>query len=258
LPGRGGWPGLDDHLVEPVVTRDEMIGGVRAIAHPAHPPHADQHTDLDYILRAHAAPGYRASSDLLTRHDEDSDFASDACLRREGTNPETGGRYLEEMAFEIVSTENEKHVTEKARRMHRRGVRRIFTIWTRDPRLREWSAESQSWRPVDPASRIEDPCLAVPIEVAALLDAALADDAVAEALAAKGNPVLEQREAEAEARGEIRGEARAILKVLEARGIAVSEAQAQEILGCRDLDRLDRRLSRAIQALSAGEILSEA
>ncbi|HEV2856103.1 MAG TPA: hypothetical protein VHC97_25165 [Thermoanaerobaculia bacterium] len=253
LPGRGAWPGLDDRLVEPVVTRDEMIGGVRVVASPAHPPHGDQHTDLDYLLRAHAAPGYRASTDLLTRHDEDSDFASDTCLRKEGRDPETGGRYLEEIAFEVVSEQNQGYVTEKARRMHRRGVRRIFTIWIKNQRVCEWSPERQSWSPLDRAFQIEDPCLTRPLEVAALLDATLADNAVAEALAAKGNPVIQEREAEAEARGE----ARAILKVLEARGIAVSEAQAQEILGCRDLDRLDRWLRRAIQVSSAGELMSE-
>ena len=37
---------------------------------------------------------------------------------------------------------------------------------------------------------ISDPCLARPIAVRALLDAALADDAVAQALVAKNNPVI--------------------------------------------------------------------
>ena len=78
-----------------------------------------------------------------------------------------------------------------------------------------------------------------------------------EALAAKGNPELRQRETEAEARGKAEGRAAAILKVLESRGIAVSPAQRQEILGCRDLDRLDRWLSRAALVSSAEEITSE-
>jgi len=262
LPGRDSFPAVDDHLVEPEVTRDEIIGGRRVIAHPAHPPHADQHTDLDYVLRAHAAPGYRTSTDLLTRHDEDSDFATDTCLRKEGKDPDTGGRYLEEIAFEVVSEQNQGYVSEKARRMHRRGVRRIFTIWVKNQQVCEWAPESQSWRALDRGSLIEDRCLASPLKVAALLDAASVDNAVGEALVAKGNPVIQDRETEAEARGEargeIKGEVRAILKVLEARGIAMSEAQAQEILGCRDLDRLDRWLRRALQASSAGEILSEA
>jgi hypothetical protein len=267
LPGRTPFPNVDDHLVEPEVTRDEMIGGRRIVAHPAKEPHADQHSDLDYVLRAHEAPGYRSSSDLLTRHDIDSDFASDACLRKEGLDPETGRRYLEEVAFEVVSEQNEQTVSEKAPRMHRRGVRRIFAIFVKTQRVCEWSPESRSWSPLAPGSRIEDPCLAIPLEVSALLDAAAADNAVVEALAAKGNPAIRKREAAAsrtgEAAGEARGEARglakgraeAILSVLEARGLAVSAEQRQEILGCADLARLDRWLRRAALAVSTEDVI---
>ena len=35
LPGRGPFPGVDDHLVVPEVTRDEIIGGRRVVAMPA-------------------------------------------------------------------------------------------------------------------------------------------------------------------------------------------------------------------------------
>ncbi len=38
LPGREPLPGVDDHLVEAEVTREEMIGGRRVIALPALPP----------------------------------------------------------------------------------------------------------------------------------------------------------------------------------------------------------------------------
>lgn len=253
LPGRGSFPDVDDHLVEPEVTRDEMIGGVRVVASPAHPPHADRHTDLDYILRAHVAPGYRASTDLLTRHDEDSDFATDTCIRKEGQDPDTGGRYLEEIAFEVVSEQNQGYVTEKARRMHRRGVRRIFTVWIKNQRVCEWSSEKQIWCPLDRAFRIEDPCLAAPIEVASLLDAAAADNAVVKALAAKDNRMIRRLKAEAEARGK----AESILVVLEARGITVSDAQRQEILGCYDLSRLSRWLRRTPLVASADELTAE-
>jgi len=158
LPGRGPFPPVDEHLVVPELTRDEMIGGRRVVASPAQPPHATKQTDLDYVLRAHVTPGYTAATDLLTRHDQDSDFASDTCIFKDGVDPATGTRYLEEIAFEIVSEQNERNVTEKALRMHRRGVRRIFAIWVEeDPRVCEWSAETQSWQTLEPASKIEDP-----------------------------------------------------------------------------------------------------
>jgi hypothetical protein len=205
------------------------------------------------------APGYLAALDLLTRHGEKSDFASDACVFREGTDPATGVRHLEEIAFEVVSEQSEQDATDKAVVMHRRGVRRIFALFVEGPRLGEWSPASQSWTPLEAGSWIEDRCLAVPLPVAALLDETLADDAVAEALIATGNPALLSLEAAAEARGareqgRAEGMAESVLKLLEARGLAVSPAQREEILRCNDFDRLDRWLLQAAQASPTDEL----
>ena len=257
LPGRGSFPGIDDRLVVPEVTRDEIIGGRRVIAFPAQPAHATKQSDLDYVLRAHVAPGYTAAADLITRHDEESDFASDACIFKQGIDPETGARYLEEIAFEVVSEQTERNVREKVPRMNRRGVRRIFAIFLKAQQVCEWSSESRTWRPLDAGSRIEDPCLVAPLAVAALLDAAAADNAVVAALVAKDNPAIREREATAEARGEVKGRAESVLQVLAARGVAVSAAQRQAILGCYDLDRLSRWLIRAAVASSSDEITAE-
>jgi hypothetical protein len=250
LPGRAAFLGVDDHLVEPEITRDEIIGGLRVVASPAQPPYATQHSQVDYLVRAYVAPDYRVAADLLTRHDPDSDFATDVCVFKRGIDPSTGGRYLEEIAFEVVTEQNRGLVTEKACRMHRRGVRRIFTVWVNDQQVREWSPTA-GWRPLEAGSRIEDPCLVAPLAVTALLDPTAADDAVAEALVAKGNPVLRRREAAAEARGK----AAAILTVLEARGVAVDRVRREEILRCRDLVQLERWLLRAALASSTDEVL---
>jgi hypothetical protein len=274
LPGRGPLPRVDDHLVQPEATRDEVVGGQPMVAFPAQPPHAKKQMYLDFVLRAHVAAGYDGAADLLTRHDESSDFATDACIYKDGTDPETGTRHLEEIAFEVVSEQNESVVTKKAVQMARRGVRRIFSIWLKGPqRVCEWSPQSQSWRLLDRASSIEDPCLVAPLAVAALLDAAAASKAVVEAMAASGDPTLLAREAAAKAEGKAQGKAEgkaegkvegkaegkaeAILQVLEARGVAVSPSQRQEILGCSDLDRLARWLRRAAFATSADEITME-
>ncbi|HEX4960597.1 MAG TPA: hypothetical protein VF173_07140 [Thermoanaerobaculia bacterium] len=252
LPGRGSFPQVDDHLVEPEVTRDEILGGRRIVAMPANPPHADRQSALDQILQSYVARGYKASAELLTRVDQDSDFACDACMRKKGVDPVTGTRYLEELAFEVVSEQKTGDVTDKANRMHRRGVRRIFAIFLKSDQVCEWAAESQGWRPMDPGSQIEDPCLAAPLSVAALLDAGAADVAVVKGLAAQGNPELRRLEALAEAQGK----AKTILVFLEARGLAVSEAQRQEILSCQDLERLDRWSRQAVLASSVDEITS--
>lgn len=249
-------PPVDDHLVEPEVTRDEIIGGRRVVAYPAEAPHADQHGRLNYVVRAHVASDYVASLGLLTRFDQDSDFASDVCVRRAGVDPRTGTRYLEELAFMVVSEEKAQVVAEKVPRMHRRGVRRIFAAFVESRQICEWSSEGQgSWNPLGLASSIEDPCLVKPLPVAALLDRAAADDAVIEALAAKGNPELRRMNAAARSEGRVEGIATSILRFLETRGIAVSPDQRQESLRCADLDRLNRWLDRAALAATADEVL---
>lgn len=65
-------------------------------------------------------PGYKSSIDLLTRFGEGSDFASDVCIRKDGSDAE-GCRYLEEVAFEVVSTQTRRHMTIRAEDMTRRG-----------------------------------------------------------------------------------------------------------------------------------------
>lgn len=250
LPGSSSLPRVDEHLVEAEVTRDEVIGGRRVVAMPAKAPHATRQFQLDYALEPHIAPGYIGAADLLTRVDADSDFASDACVYREEVDPQTGTRHLEEIVFEVVSEQNEGVVTEKALRMHRRGVRRIFAIFVKgERRVGEWSADTRSWRILDRSAHIEDPCLKVPLPVAALLDAAAANQAVVEALAAQGDPTIRRREAAAKAK--------TILLFLEARGIAVSPSEQEEILRCDDLDVLDRWARRAALAVSAAEVLTE-
>lgn len=276
LPGRS-WPDLDDHLVQPEVTRDEIIGGRKVVAFPAEWPHATQQVRLDLIVETHVASGFEVAADLLTRHAVDSDFASDTCVSKAGVDPQTGRRYLEELAFEIVAEQSQSVVTEKAVKMQARGVRRIFALFLKKQRVAEWSPESQSWRTLKPSSQIEDPCLVKPIAVKALLDAAAAQRAAFEGMIAQGGPAVREWEAatwgagkaegwmegkdEGKAEGKVEGAveatAAAVLKVLKARGLAVSAAERTRILRCRDLDRLDRWLGRAALAASTAEVVGK-
>ncbi len=168
------FPGLDDHLIVPEVTRDEIIGGRRVIATPAEEAEAIRHGNLGYVLLAHAAPGYCAPVGLLTRFAEESDFATAACVLKDGVDPETGSRHLEELAFEILTDQNELNVTEKAFWLHRRGVRRVFALELERRQVCEWEPDSRSWRLLDESS-IADRCLNRAIPVAALLNPAAAD-----------------------------------------------------------------------------------
>jgi hypothetical protein len=138
-------PRVDDHLVEPEVTRDEIVRGQRVYAAPAKEPHAERHIQLDYVIQSLVAPGYVGASDLLTRFGPRSDFATDTSVRRAGIDPETGSRYLEELAFEVVSTQSLRDITIRAEDVTERGVRRLIAIFVKNGTVREWSRERNDW-----------------------------------------------------------------------------------------------------------------
>jgi hypothetical protein len=62
-------------------------------------------------------------------------------------------------------------------------------------------------------------------------------------------------EARGQAIGEARGEAQAVLTVLDARGVSVSEAIREQILACTDLTQLDTWLRRVATAATADEVI---
>jgi hypothetical protein len=197
-------PSLDERLVEPG-TREEMLRGERLYAAPALPPHAERHFELDYVIRAHVAPGYIGASDMLTRTGEASDFATDTAVRKRGINPETGTRYLEELAFEVVSTQSMREMTMRAEDLSKRGVRRLLAILVKRGEVCEWSKDEGRFVPLPMEGQLEDRTLARPIPIRALLDAVQADNAVVDALDSKGNPRLLDIKAREAERGMVRG-----------------------------------------------------
>ncbi len=263
----GGWPAVDDHLVDPEITRDEMVRGRLVQAQPAKEPHGERHFDLDYVVRAHIKKGWIGATDLLTRVGPGSDFATDACIRRVGTDPKTGSRYLEELAFEVVNEQSKKSITERADDLGKRGVRRIFAVFVKTGEVHEWSPGFGRWRKLDPNSEIKDKCLAGPIQVRALLRAAEADDSVADALIGKDNRVIGDRVAAAEVKaeakgriegkreglleGELKGQAKMLLSILRSRGLAVTDAVRSRILECTDTETFNRWTDRALVIDSA-------
>jgi Putative restriction endonuclease len=253
-------PSPDDHLVAPEVTRDEVIRGRHVVAMPALPAHADRQFELGFVLRAHVKPGYVGSADLLTRVLAGSDFATDLCVRKEGNDPATGTRYLEELSFEVVNEQSGRDIREKAEDLTARGVRRVIAVFVKTGKVCQWSPGKAAWEALDLDGVLDDPCLQRPLRLRALLDAAEADDAVARALAEKRNPVIEGLQAErfAAGRGEglVEAKAGAILVVLAARGLAVPEEVRAHLLACRDVATLDRWLAVAALAASAAEVVA--
>jgi hypothetical protein len=185
------FPNVDDHLV-PGETRDEMLRGELIQSMPALPPHADRHCELDYLIRAHIKPKYISSSDMLTRVSEGSDFATDTSVRLAGINPDTNTRHLEELAFEVVSTQTMREMIMRAEDLTARGVRRLLAIFVRRNQVCEWSPSKHEFVPFSSDDYLDDPTLARPIQISALLDSALADNAVVDALDAKGVPRMQE------------------------------------------------------------------
>ena len=241
-------PRLDDHLVRGE-TREEMVRGRRVIASPAKPPHAKQHSEIGYLVRAHAAVGYEAATDLLTRAGPASDFATDTCLLRTGIDPATGTRYLEELAFEVVSEQSMRDITERAEDLANRGVRRLIAIFVKKGEVAEWSAETRTWVSLPLDAHLEDPTLARPMVIRALFDAAVADNEVVDALAAKGNPRLAQREANARAEGRMEGRTEglrsAIISLCNALDIPIGSDQRVQLqaLDPAGLEQLHTRIA---------------
>lgn len=62
--------------------------------------------------------------------------------------------------------------------------------------------------------------------------------------------------AEGEAKGEAKGEARAILTVLESRGVTITEETRQRIESCADVQQLDTWLGRAVNAATIDDLFA--
>jgi len=248
-------PDINDRLAPPG-TPYEVWDGELVRVPPADPPHAERHIQLAALIEAHTGPEFESGADLLTRTSRVDDIAPDVSVYPV-SDPATGRRKLEHIAFEIVSRGSLSRAGRKAAKLTGRGVRRVFAIDVVRSRALEWSVELGAWRELDPSGRIEDPALAVPLPIAALIHDAKSDDAIARALLAKRNSVLVLQRAEAQAEGKAEGKAEAVVVLLAARGIAVDGAARARILGERDPQQIDRWIARAATCAVLAELFAD-
>jgi Uma2 family endonuclease len=264
-------PAVDEHIVASE-SGYEIDDGKLVRVVPSDEPHGDRHAKITALLEAHVADDFNVAIDMLTRTSETDDFAPDASVYPRERDPETGGRQLEQLAFEVVSTETLGHAGRKAGRLAERGVRRVFAIDVERQRAFEWSRELGTWSILESSAHIIDPSLAVPLPVEALARAANIDDAVAEALIARRHPKIEDVCARAQSEGMDEGRilgniegrlvgriertAEAILVVLASRGLPAGPEERERILGERDPDRLERWLSRVALCASVADLLA--
>lgn len=253
-------PAIDDRLVMPE-TGYEILDGMVTLVPPSDPPHGERHATVALLIGSHVDPGFKVAIDLLTRTSKIDDFAPDISVFPRAPHPVTGGRQLEHLVFEIVSTQAMSLASRKAAKLAERGVRRLFAIDLDRERVVEWSHPESNWVVLDVGARIEDPALEVPLSIAALLEAIDTDEEVARALVARANPVIEAfgetRRAEGWARGQeegvARGQAEAIASVLVARGFELSEEQRGRILAERA--RLGEWLLRVASCSNVDDLL---
>jgi hypothetical protein len=289
---REALPDIDDHLAPPE-TRIEYLDGKKIVTMPALRPHATKHSQVTAVVSAHVAEDHEVAVDMLTRTSSTSDFAPDVSIFPSAPHPRTKGRQLEVLAFEVASKQALKVPTDKARKLIARGVRRVFCVLVKKGRLLEWSRAIDGWATVPATSSIHDACFVRPLPVAALLDAARADDEVGEALLVKRPPSIRRALSESEEKGhaagkaegrregkaegrregkaegrregkaegrreaELETKAQAILKLLAKRGLEVGPALRATIQASRDPAELDGWFDRAIEASSAAEVVEK-
>jgi hypothetical protein len=241
-------PEVDERLAEPEARQEVEDGRVVHVA-PADEPHAERHASRAALLKAHRAEGYSVAADMLTRTSKVDDIAPDVSVYPTARNPRAGGRQLEELAFEIVSTESLGHARGRAVKLASRGVRRVFALDVERERALEWSREMEQWSIV--GGRIEDRALAVPVPTDALLDAARADDAIVRAWRAKRHPEFVAERLEGEVEGLVRG----LIAVLAGRGLELGEEERRRIAAERNRGRIERWLAAAGSCADVEELL---
>ena len=109
------------------------------------------------------ADGYSGAVDMLTRVDEDSDAAPDLSVFPSAVDPATGGRQLEEIAFEVLDTERLAHATKKIEKLALRGVRRLFAVKVAARAVYEWDHAHGDWTQLPAEGEIVDRCFRVQI-----------------------------------------------------------------------------------------------
>jgi hypothetical protein len=263
----GELPPVDEALLADE-TPYEMYDGRLSRVASANPPHAIRHTEVAFVLRANTAPGYISALDLKTRVDKRSEVAPDASIYRDGEDPKTAGRRLEELVVEVTGRQAFIVVTRKARKLAKRGVRRILCVRVKRAEVVEWDHAADAWgAPFGPGATVRDRCLLRPIAVAALLDAAVADNEAALGLLEKKPPAIvealqqardggvAQGIAQGVAQGIAQGIAQGVLMVLDARAVPVSERARAAVLACTSVDALRQWMARAAEATSGDDLV---
>jgi flagellar biosynthesis/type III secretory pathway protein FliH len=222
------------------------------------------------LLWAHVTADYIVATEMLTRTSKVDDIAPDVSVYPRAKDPVTGGRRLDELAFEVVSTQTLANAGRKLAKLASRGVRRCFAVDVERAHVLEWSREFAVFRILDATDHIDDPALAVPLPIATLASATEIDHdlnpALVAALLARGEPTIAAEKArvwadgkaeglaEEIAKGRAQGRAEALLQLLTLRNLQPLAHESARILEERDFERLERWFARALTCSLVAEI----
>jgi hypothetical protein len=250
-------PAVDERLISPGSCY-EIYDGVLVHAAPADELRGMRRSKILALVEAHTGPEFDVAYRMLTRTSETSDVAPDVSVFPHARDPDTGGRQLERLVFEVVRTESLSHAARKAAKLVARGVHRVFAIDGARACALEWSASLGSWSKLDASGPIEDPALALPLPIEALLVATSPDEGLARALVIQRNPAIEGARARYRAEGRREGLTDLVFEVLAGRDVALDSFDRARILGERDPERLLRWITRAGTCTDVAEVFAEA
>lgn len=252
-------PAVDDQLLAEGC-RYEIYDGVLVYYPPADELCGTRRVKVSALITVHVASDFKGALNLLTRTSETSDVAPNISVLPIARDPETGGRQIERLAFDVGRTASLEHSARKAAKLTARGVHRVFAIDVERDCVLEWSGALGDWTHLAIDAEISDRSLAVPLRVDTLVPCDSVQDAMARALIARRNRVIEAAKAEARALGRaqglIDGKIDRLLTLLEAGGVAMADADRERIRGERDVTRLDRWIASAFRCTHIAELLA--
>jgi len=250
-------PAVDERLISPG-SRYEVYDGVLVLTAPADELCGMRRSKLLALVEAHTGPAFDVAYRMLTRTSETSDVAPDVSVFPWARDPETGGRQLERLVFEIVRTGSLAHAARKAAKLAARGVHRVFAINVERAVALAWSAPEGSWTPLDQRGHLEDLALAAPLPIQALLHATSTDDVTARALIIQRNPVIEAARARYRAEAHQGPLSDVLFELLATRDVALDSFDRARILGERDPDRILGWITRAGTCADIAEVFASA
>ncbi|MEZ4409172.1 MAG: hypothetical protein R3A52_22295 [Polyangiales bacterium] len=113
-------PAVDERLVAPEA-HAEIIDGRVVRAPGSTEARGTLHAEASRLLAAVVAEGYAGALSMLTRTDALTDIAPDVSVFARGEDPETGGRWLEEIALEVIDAGRLSYATLKVEKLAARG-----------------------------------------------------------------------------------------------------------------------------------------